>query len=170
MFCFPMTCIKLFIGLGSIFTIILSIGLLACNILYYLVTIYATLQKKKVIDSNETNFANNALISLYITAVILLLMGVAGLYGNLLTYCLGSIKKNKALLFVFFIGTIVFLFIFLGGMFLFYLAPHHIFDGTCSASKTQMINNLANLNNFAEITLCSSSCPCDLDTSIYTND
>lgn len=46
----------------------------------------------------------------------------------------GSLKKNRLLLAIFSIGTIIFMIIFVTGMFLFFLGPKTVFNGTCEAS------------------------------------
>jgi hypothetical protein len=47
----------------------------------YSATIYANVQKDKIIDKGDINIANGALVGLYVASIIFLIMGFAGIYG-----------------------------------------------------------------------------------------
>jgi hypothetical protein len=49
----------------------------------YEATIYANVQKGKIIDKGDIDLANGALVGLYIASIVFLVMGIAGLYGIL---------------------------------------------------------------------------------------
>lgn len=82
-FCFPTGCLKAFIGVGSVITILISIAMLGGIDFDYEATIYANVQKGKIIDKGDIDLANGALVGLYIASIVFLVMGIAGLYGIL---------------------------------------------------------------------------------------
>lgn len=56
----------------------------ACRyFLSYPATIYANVQKDKIIDKGDINIANGALVGLYVASIVFLIMGFAGIYGIL---------------------------------------------------------------------------------------
>jgi hypothetical protein len=94
------------------------------------VTIYSNVQKKNIISDADKDMTTKFFAGMYVSSILLLLMGLAGLYGKW-RFKSGSLKKNKILLGLFTIGTCIFVALFLTGMFLFFLGPKTIFDGTC---------------------------------------
>ncbi len=100
----------------------------------YLVTIYANVYKKKVIDQTSEGTINQGLIFAYIGSIVFLLFGISGLYGSLKT---GKDKKgNKCLLGLYSIGVILFFFLFLAGTIVFFVGPKALFYENCNAGGT----------------------------------
>jgi len=62
---------------------VISIGLLARNLYNNLVTIYVNVDKKDIINTASETVVNGSLIALYISSIIFLLLGVAGLTGSM---------------------------------------------------------------------------------------
>ena len=141
-----MGCLKGWILIGAVLTVFIALGMVV-------VTIIATVQREKIIDKTDTALTNKVLVGMYLSSILLLLMGLSGLYG--------SLKKNKCLLGLFTIGTFVFVLVFATGMFLFFLGPKAIFDGTCMAPKNGFLIDLRDIGITAHDTLCRDKCPCN---------
>jgi hypothetical protein len=127
-------------------------------------------EKKSIISSASQAAVSASLIGLYISSIVFLLLGVAGLAG--------SIKSNKkkesngtCLLAMYSIGIFVFFVIFLGATIFFFVGPEAIFGTDCtSGSKTNLINDLYATSDEAYAKFCRQPCPCQLDTTseLYT--
>jgi len=123
-----------------------------CN---YSVTIYVQVEKKDIISAANQGAVTGSLIALYISSIIFLLLGVAGLTGSMKGM---SKKENKGtfLLFLFSIGVTVFFVVFLAGTIFFFVGPEAIFGTDCtSGSKTTLINELYSTSQDAYSTFCS---------------
>lgn len=108
----------------------------------HLVTIYVQVEKKDIISAANQGAVTGSLIALYLSSIIFLLLGVAGLTGSMKGM---SKKENKGtfLLFLFSIGVTVFFVVFLAGTIFFFVGPEAIFGTDCtSGSKTTLINEL----------------------------
>lgn len=91
-----------------------------------------------------------------------MLLGISGLYGSLKG---GKDKKgNKCLLGLYSIGVIVFFFVFLAGIFLFFLGPSVILNSDCMDGGSQSLNaQLYNESKIAYNEFCKEDCKCYVD-------
>lgn len=99
-------------------------------------------EKKDIVSAASSGAVSGSLIALYITSIVFLLLGVAGLSGSMKGM---SKKENKGtcLLGLFSIGVMVFFVVFLAGTIFFFVGPEAIFGTDCtSGSKTTLINDL----------------------------
>jgi hypothetical protein len=163
--CFlPVKCLKVIVFVGSICSIAISVGLLARTPPVILVTIYVQVEKKTIISTASQGAVTASLIGLYISSIVFLLLGVAGLAGSLKS---SKRKENKGtcLLALYSFGIFVFFVIFLGGTIFFFVGPEAIFGTDCTqGSKTDLINNLYATSDEAYKVFCTDNCPCQLDT------
>lgn len=163
--CCPMSCLKGWILIGSALTVIIALGMVVGTKLPNPVTIIATVQREKIIDKTDAQLTNKVLVGMYLSSILLLLMGLSGLYGKD-RFNLGSLKKNRCLLGLFSIGTCVFVLVFATGMFLFFLGPKAVFDGTCEEPKNAFLIDLRDVTNSAQSTLCIT-CQCKYQGDSY---
>ncbi len=56
---------------------------LSSYIFYHLVTIYVQVEKKEIISAASSGAVSGSLIALYISSIVFLLLGVAGLAGSM---------------------------------------------------------------------------------------
>ena len=136
------------------------------------VTIYVQVEKKSIISTASQGAVTASLIGLYISSIVFLLLGVAGLAGSLKS---SKKKENKGtcLLALYSFGIFVFFVIFLGGTIFFFVGPQAIFGTDCTqGSKTDLINNLYATSDEAYKVFCSDNCPCQLDkgSDLYINE
>lgn len=161
--CFlPLGCLKAITTIGAVISIVISFALLGGTFHQYLVTIYANLYKKKIIDQASSGTFNSALVFAYIGSIVFLLLGISGLYGSLKT---GKDRKgNKCLLGLYSIGVIVFFFVFLAGIFVFFLGPRTIFFSDCTSGGSGDLNfQLLVKSNDVYGKFCKDDCPCYVD-------
>ena len=76
---------------------------------------------------------------LYLASAVFMVLGICGLYG-----AIQARKKSKrsgnCLLFFYFIGIMVFFFLFIAGAVLFFIGPETIFGSSCQhGAKTDMV-------------------------------
>ena len=101
-------------------------------------------EKKDLFVSVSKGIVSGSLIGLYVSSIIFLLLGVAGLSG--------SIKSSKSkesrgtcLLALFSIGIFVFFVLFLVATVFFFVGPQIIFGDDCrTGAKTSLIDSLYN--------------------------
>ena len=102
----------------------------------YSVTIYANMEKKDIINNTGGKAINDALVVLYLSSAVFMVLGICGLYG-----AIKARKKSKGsgncLLGFYFIGVVIFFLLFLSGGIFFFIGPEAIFGTDCeSGSKT----------------------------------
>lgn len=106
------------------------------------VTIYVQVEKKQIISAASQGAVTAALIGLYISSIIFLLLGVAGLAGSLKSSSKRE-SKGTCLLALYSVGVFVFFVIFLGATIFFFVGPEAIFGTDCTnGSKTDLVQNL----------------------------
>lgn len=73
---------------------------------------------------------------------------------------------------IFAVGTFLFILLFIGGTFLFFLAPKTIFDGDCMQSKTSWITDLGVMSVAAQGIFCQPPCQCNFTNNhnVYTDE
>ena len=98
-------------------------------------TIYINVAQKNIINNATEGQINTALIILYVTSFVFMVLGICGLYG--------AIKNRKrknsgnCLLGFYFIGVFIFFLIFTAGTVFFFVGPDAIFGTDCKqGSKT----------------------------------
>lgn len=125
--------------------------------LFYLVTIYVNLYKKRIIDQASAGSFNSILVFAYIGSIVFLLLGICGVYGSLKT---GKDKKgNKCLLGMYTIGVIIFFFVFFAGIFVFFFAPRTLFSTDCKSGDLNSLNiELFNKSNEVYGKFCKAGC------------
>ncbi len=125
-------------------------------------TIYANVYKKKIIDQASEGTVNSALIFAYVGSIVFLLLGISGLYGSLKG---GKDKRgNRCLLGMYSIGVIVFFFVFLAGIFVFFMGPKAIFYSSCSDGGASSLNAQVYVeSNEVYTKFCKDDCPCYVD-------
>lgn len=110
--------------------------------LFNLVTIYVQVEKKEIISAANQSAVTGSLIALYLSSILFLLLGVAGLSGSMKGMSKKE-SKGSCLLGLFSIGVIVFFFAFLAGTIFFFVGPETIFGTDCTqGSKTTLVNDL----------------------------
>lgn len=135
----------------------------ACT--YYLlhsVTIYVQVEKKEIVSAASQGAVSGSLIALYISSIVFLLLGVAGLSGSMKGM---SKKENRGtcLLGLFSIGVMVFFVVFLAGTIFFFVGPETIFGTDCTTgSKTTLIADLYKTSQEAYGIFCTSTCKCNI--------
>jgi hypothetical protein len=107
---------------------------------------------------------------LYLSSILFLLLGVAGLSGSMKGM---SKKENKGgcLIGLFSIGVMIFFVVFLAGTIFFFVGPETIFGTDCkTGSKTTLINELYAASDEAYQRFCTDACPCyikDQNSPLY---
>lgn len=134
------------------------------------VTIYVQVEKKEIISAASQGAVTGSLIALYLSAILFLLLGVAGLSGSMKGM---SRKENKGtcLLGLFSIGVMVFFFFFLAATIFFFVGPETIFGTDCtSGSKTTLVDDLYKTSIEAYGKFCQTGCECyisDTNSELY---
>lgn len=120
-------------------------------------------EKKEIISAASQGAVTGSLIALYLSSILFLLLGVAGLSGSMKGM---SRKENKGtcLLGLFSIGVMVFFVFFLAATIFFFVGPEAIFGTDCtSGSKTTLINELYQTSNEADQKFClQGGCACKI--------
>lgn len=89
-----------------------------------------------------------SLITIYLTSLSFLMLGVAGLTGSMKQSSNRADSNGGCLLGVFSIGVMVFLIIFFAGTIFFFVGPESIFGNDCTqGSKTSLIQDLYSTSN-----------------------
>lgn len=115
--CFlPVKCLKAIVFIGSVCSIAISVALLA-------LTIYVQVEKKTIISSASQSAVSASLIGLYISSIVFLLLGVAGLTGSLKSSSKKDGSNGTCLMGLFSIGVFVFFIIFLAATIFFFVGP-----------------------------------------------
>jgi hypothetical protein len=89
-----------------------------------------------------------SLIVLYLTSLLFLMLGVAGLTGSMRQSSGRADSNGGCLLGVFSIGIMIFFIVFLAGTIFFFIGPENIFGNDCTqGSKTSLIQDLYSTSN-----------------------
>lgn len=129
-----------------------------------LVTIYVQVEKKSIISSASQSAVSASLIGLYISSIVFLLLGAAGLTGSLKSSSKKDGNNGTCLMGLFSIGVFVFFIIFLAATIFFFVGPETIFGTDCTnGSKTDLVKSLYQTSDEAYQKFCRPGCGCALD-------
>jgi hypothetical protein len=106
--------------------------------LLFLVTIYANVEKKAIINNTGGNVVSYSLVALYLGSAVFMVLGICGVYGAIKAR---RREKNSGncLLFFYFIGVLTFLIAFIGGTVFFFVGPQTIFGTSCMHGGQTML-------------------------------
>ena len=100
-------------------------------LLYYIVTIYANVEKSEIIDNTDKQYVNDFLVAMYVISIFFLFLSVSGMYGTIKIKRKGASKVGNCLLSAYSIGVIVFAATFLVCTIVFFAAPPSILGESC---------------------------------------
>ena len=127
------------------------------------VTIYVQVEKKSIISSASQSAVSASLIGLYVSSIVFLLLGVAGLAGSIKSSSKRE-SKGKCLLGLFSIGIFIFFLVFLGATIFFFVGPEAIFGTDCTTgSKTDLVQSLYRTSDEAYSMFCREKCACKIN-------
>jgi len=128
------------------------------------VTIYVQVEKKTIISSASQGAVSASLIGLYISSIVFLLLGVAGLTGSLKSSSKKDGNNGTCLMGIFSIGVFVFFIIFLAATIFFFVGPETIFGTDCTnGSKTDLVKDLYMTSDEAYTKFCGPNCGCAVE-------
>ena len=112
---------------------------------------------------------NTALVGLYVSSIVFLMLGIAGLYGAIKGVNSNS-QKSKCLIGFFSIGVFIFFFLFLGGAIFFFVGPHTIFGDDCTkGTQATLIEDLYSLSVVSNNEFCKG-CGCNINVTNINSD
>ena len=132
-------------------------------------TIYVHVEKREITSSANRGAVTCALIALYVSSIVFLLLGVAGVAGSIKTSKNNS-GQGSCLLALYSIGIFIFFIFFLAATIFFFVAPDSIFGSNCrTGARTTLIDDLFNSSQIAYSSFCKDcGCFVNRNSELYT--